>query len=78
MPLSFPRFPDTIAEASLVAEGGVRMPAPHPPEFRWRAVELARLREKPSREIARDRDLRVVPAELAGPGPTPTPAPGRF
>lgn len=30
------------------------MPAPHPPEFRQRAVELARLREKPISEIARD------------------------
>lgn len=30
------------------------MPAPHPPEFRRRAVELARLREKPIIEIARD------------------------
>lgn len=30
------------------------MPAPHPPEFRQRAVELARLREKPIRQIARD------------------------
>ena len=30
------------------------MPAPHPPEFRRRAVELARLREKPIREIAGD------------------------
>lgn len=30
------------------------MPAPHPPEFRQRAVELARLREKPVSEIARD------------------------
>ena len=30
------------------------MPAPHPPEFRQRAVELARLREKPVREIAVD------------------------
>jgi transposase len=30
------------------------MPPAHPPEFRQRAVELARLREKPVREIARD------------------------
>jgi transposase len=30
------------------------MPAPHPPEFRKRAVELARLREKPVSEIAAD------------------------
>jgi len=30
------------------------MPAPHPPEFRHRAVELARLREKPISQIAKD------------------------
>jgi transposase-like protein len=30
------------------------MPAPKPAEFRRRAVELARLREKPIREIASD------------------------
>ena len=30
------------------------MPAPHPPEFRQRAVELARLREKSIPEIAKD------------------------
>ena len=30
------------------------MPRPHPPEFRQRAVELARLREKPVADIARD------------------------
>jgi transposase len=30
------------------------MPAPHPPEFRQRAVELARMREKPIAEIALD------------------------
>jgi transposase len=30
------------------------MPAPHPPEFRQRAVELAREREKPIKHIARD------------------------
>lgn len=30
------------------------MPAPHPPEFRQRAVELARLRDKPIREVAKD------------------------
>ena len=28
------------------------MPRPHPPEFRQRAVELARLREKPMSQIA--------------------------
>ena len=30
------------------------MPRPHPPEFRQRAVELARLREKPIVQIASD------------------------
>jgi len=30
------------------------MPRPHPPEFRQRAVELARLRDKPVAEIAQD------------------------
>jgi transposase len=30
------------------------MPAPHPPEFRRMAVELAREREKPIKAIARD------------------------
>lgn len=30
------------------------MPRPHPPEFRLRAVELARLREKPVARIAVD------------------------
>lgn len=30
------------------------MPAAHPPEFRQRAVELARLREKPMSAIAKD------------------------
>ena len=30
------------------------MPRPHPPEFRQRAVELARMREKPVAELAGD------------------------
>ena len=30
------------------------MPRPHPPEFRQRAVELARMREKPVAQIASD------------------------
>lgn len=29
------------------------MPAPHPPEFRQRAVELARLGDKPVAEVAK-------------------------
>jgi len=40
---------------------------PHPPEFRRRAVELARERAKPVAQLAADpRDLRVVPAPLGG------------
>ena len=30
------------------------MPRPHPPEFRQRAIELARLRDKPIARIAED------------------------
>ena len=30
------------------------MPRPHPPEFRQRAIELARLKEKPIAQIAED------------------------
>lgn len=30
------------------------MPRPHPPEFRQRAVELARMRDEPIAEIAED------------------------
>lgn len=30
------------------------MPRPHPPEFRQRAVELARLREQPIGQLAKD------------------------
>lgn len=30
------------------------MPRPHPPEFRQRAIELARLKEKPISKIAAD------------------------
>lgn len=32
----------------------VLMPAAHPPEFRQRAVDLARLREQPISKIAKD------------------------
>lgn len=34
------------------------MPAPRSPEFRQRAVELARLREKPIAQIAKDLSIR--------------------
>ena len=42
-----------MPEATLVAGKDVRVPAPHPPEFRQRAVGLARLRERPIAEIAK-------------------------
>lgn len=38
----------------MVVSEGVRMPAPHPPEFRRRAVELVRLGQQPVAQIARD------------------------
>ena len=40
--------------AGAVRWKDVQMPRPHPPEFRQRAVELARLREKPVAQIAED------------------------
>jgi transposase len=38
----------------IVSERSPPVPAPRPPEFRRRAVELARLRDKPVAEIAKD------------------------
>jgi transposase len=38
----------------IVLERSPTMPRPHPPEFRQRAIELARLREKPIAKIAGD------------------------
>ena len=47
------------------------MPRPHPPEFRQRAVELARLREKPVSQIAED--LGISDSRACGTGwPRPT------
>ena len=49
------------------------MPRPHPPEFRRRAVELARLREKPVSKIAEDLSASPTAACAAGsPRPTST------
>jgi transposase-like protein len=36
------------------------MPRPHPPEFRRRAAELARLREKPVSKIAEDLGISAI------------------
>lgn len=45
------------------------MPAPHPPEFRQRAVELARLGERPVRKVARPpKMIYPVVRELARDG----------
>jgi transposase-like protein len=38
----------------LVTKEDVLVPAPHPPEFRRRAVELAREQTKPVAELAKD------------------------
>jgi hypothetical protein len=51
------------------------MPAAHPEEFRRRAVELARLREKPIAQIAKDIGIsESLPAPLDGSTPTFAPA----
>ena len=45
------------------------MPPAHPPEFRRRAIELARERSKPIRDVARDLGIsryRVVSPDDAG------------
>jgi transposase-like protein len=38
----------------MVTRKDVLVPAPHPPEFRQRAVELARLGSKPVAKVAKD------------------------
>lgn len=44
------------------------MPAPRPPEFRHRAVELARPRKQPIAQTARDLGIAgIMPAQLDGP-----------
>ena len=67
--LSFPASPglaDTEHEAArAVSWKDVHMPRPHPPEFRQRAVELARLAgEAHCQDRRRPRHLRVLPAQL--------------
>ena len=53
--VSFPALADTEHEAARAGSWkDVHMPRAHPPEFRQRAVELARLREKPVAKIAED------------------------
>ena len=46
------------------------MPRPHPPEFRQRAVELARLREKPLKQIAADLGISESCLRAGSRGPT--------
>jgi len=45
------------------------MPAPHPPEFRHRAVELARQGDKSLLQLAKDLGQRGRKAHLLPPGP---------
>jgi transposase len=46
-----------MSEVALAAGKDVLVPAPHPEEFRRRAVELARARTKPVAELAKE--LRI-------------------
>ena len=55
--VSFPRCTDTSPEVASATRTDVHVPAPHPPEFRQRAVELARQRTKPVAELAQE--LRI-------------------
>ena len=57
--LKWMREPDPLARTPFLRRDSSRrespsVPAPHPPEFRRRAVELAHLREKPIADIAKD------------------------
>jgi transposase len=53
-----PVFLDTSGEVGRVRkEGCPSMPAPHPTEFRQRAVDLARTGDKPIAQLAKD--LRI-------------------
>jgi hypothetical protein len=67
-----PGFADTLPETTLVARKDVRVAAPHPPEFRQRAVELARMRKRPIREVVKSLGIsesglrnRIVQAGIA-------------
>ena len=48
---------DTRPEVAAATGKDVAVPAPHPPEFRRRAVELARQKTKPVAELAKE--LRI-------------------
>lgn len=53
--LSFPRYHGHVTCVDPVSAGKrVAMPAPHPIEFRQRAVELARKCDKPVAQLAKD------------------------
>lgn len=52
--VSLPRFPDTCSEVASAVRKDVLMPTPHSPEFRQRAVELARQGVKSVGKIAKD------------------------
>ena len=55
--VSFPQSTDTRPDVAMATRKDAVVPAPHPPEFRRRAVELARERAKPVGELAKD--LRI-------------------
>jgi transposase len=55
--LSSPRSTDTRPEVAPATGKDAVVPAPHPEEFRRRAVELARERSKPVAELAKE--LRI-------------------
>ena len=53
--MSLPHFPGHLDCGEMFAQKGEsRMATRYPAEFRQRAVELARLREKPIRQLATD------------------------
>jgi transposase len=52
--MSFPRLTDTPPEVAAATRKDVPVPAPHPAEFRRRAVELAREKTKPTAELAKE------------------------
>lgn len=61
MPL--PGAADTEFEAARPPGKDAVVPVPHPPTFRLRAVEPARLRERPVREVAEGLGISVRQGE---------------
>src|SRR5690242_19299721 len=55
-----PRGPDTRPEVAAATGKDVAVPAPHPPEFRRRAVEVARQKTNPVAELAKEFRIPLV------------------